>query len=84
MEYKIIFEKSVLKELQKIDNTFSKRILNLIKTELAFNPGKDKALTGNHKGLFSYRIGDYRVIYKIQPENLLILRIGHRKDIYKK
>ena len=84
MEYKIVFEKSVLKELKNIDYNFSKRIVNQVKYDLAFNPGKDKALTGNHKGLFSYRVGDYRVIYKIEQESLLILRIGHRKDIYKR
>ena len=45
---------------------------------------KGKELTGNYKGLLSYRIGNYRIIYTVlRDKTVLILRIGHRKDIYK-
>ncbi|MDO4198675.1 MAG: type II toxin-antitoxin system RelE/ParE family toxin [Erysipelotrichaceae bacterium] len=45
-----------------------------------------KALTGNLKGLWRYRIGDYRLICRIEDEKLVILalNIGHRKEIYRK
>lgn len=48
------------------------------------NPDIGKQLTGTLKGLRSLRIGDYRVIYKKEIENLiiLILAVGHRKNIY--
>lgn len=43
-----------------------------------------KALHGNLEGLWRYRIGDYRLIAKIEDDKIviLLLRIGHRKDIY--
>ena len=85
MAYKITYKSSVEKDLRKIDKPQVIRILDKIENELAKNSGKDKELSGEFKGLFSYRIGDYRVIYTIlqKRETILILRIGHRKEIYK-
>jgi mRNA interferase RelE/StbE len=85
LTYKKTYKSSVEKDLRKIDKPQVIRILDKIENELAKNPGKDKELTGELKGLYSYRIGDYRVIYTIlqKRETILILRIGHRKEIYK-
>ena len=46
---------------------------------------KGKALVGNKLGLWRYRIGDYRLICKIEDEKLIILAlaIAHRRDVYK-
>ena len=43
-----------------------------------------KPLSANLSGLYSYRFGDYRIIYKtmIPKQQILVLYIGHRKDIY--
>ncbi len=85
MTYKITYKSSLEKDLRKIDKPQVIRILDKIENEFAKNPGKDKELTGEFKGLYSYRIGDYRVVYTIlqKRETILILRIGHRKEIYK-
>ena len=69
-----------------LDNTyFGKDALNLIEDiDKSFKHGKQgKALKGDHKGLFSLRIGTYRIIYTYNSNNILILKIGHRKDVYK-
>lgn len=44
-----------------------------------------KALTGQFKGLWRYRLGNYRLICDIQDDKLIILalEVGHRKSIYK-
>ncbi|MBQ1888731.1 MAG: type II toxin-antitoxin system RelE/ParE family toxin [Firmicutes bacterium] len=44
-----------------------------------------KALTADLAGLWRYRIGDYRLICRIEDEILVILAlsVGHRRDIYK-
>jgi mRNA interferase RelE/StbE len=39
----------------------------------------DKAL-----GQYRYRIGDYRIIFDIEKDNIIILRIGHRREIYRR
>ena len=45
-----------------------------------------KALKGPYKGLYRFRVGDYRVICDIQQERVvvLVLDAGHRKDVYKR
>lgn len=84
MACNISYKKSVSKDLNKIDKNQCKRILNKIEKELSEHPAKGKKLTGNYKGLISYRIGEYRVIYSIISDNkILILRIAHRKEVYK-
>ncbi len=47
---------------------------------------KGKALQGDLKGLWSYRVGNYRLIAQIKDAELviLIIELGHRKGIYKK
>ncbi len=82
MAYSVKFKASVRKDLRKIDRKEAKRILDSIETNLACNPGKGTQLTGEYSGLYKYRIGNYRVIYEILLDSILVLRIGHRKDVY--
>ena len=53
--------------------------------ELRMNPFQGKALKGEFVGRYSYRVGSYRVIYKMFKGELLIyvIDIGHRRDIYR-
>ena len=41
-------------------------------------------LTDPSLGTYRFRIGDYRVIFDIEGEEIVVLRVGHRKDIYRK
>lgn len=85
--FEVIYTKDSIKDLGKLDNYTRKQIKkwiekNLIGTE---NPReKGKALTGNKKGQWRYRIGDYRLICLIEDDKLLIIAIavGHRREIY--
>ncbi|MFW6139420.1 MAG: type II toxin-antitoxin system RelE family toxin [Spirochaetota bacterium] len=83
MEYNIAYKSSVKKDLKKIDKNESLRILHAIEDVLKKDPFKGKELKGEYEGLFSYRIGDYRIIYTILGSTIIILRISHRKDAYK-
>jgi mRNA interferase RelE/StbE len=48
-------------------------------------PGhKDTALSGEFTGLYRLRIGEYRVVYGRTEDGYLILRMGHRRDVYRK
>jgi len=84
LTYNINYKNSVSKDFGRIDRKKCKRVVNKIEEELSRYPEKGKRLTDNYKGLISYRIGEYRVIYSIMPDNnILILRIAHRKEVYK-
>lgn len=83
MVYKIEYKSSVSKDLKKLDKKVTKRILNELEKNLGENPNIGVPLSGQFKGLFKYRVGDYRIIYAKTIRGVLILRIGHRSKIYK-
>lgn len=89
MKYKILFDKNADKQLKKIDKTQQRIIINwIIKNLENTNDPRvfGKALKGNLKDYWRYRVGDYRIIAEINDAEvkILIIEIGHRKDIYKK
>ena len=87
MKYKVEYLSSVVKTLEKMDK-YTKRIIlewiekNLVDCEDPRVHGKP--LTANRVGQWRYRVGDYRIITKIEDNRLVILviAIGHRRDIY--
>ena len=83
MSYKISFKSSVERDLKRIDKKSAKKILDKIEKELPKSTVKHPSLTGKFSGLKKYRIGDYRIIYTILDDTILILRIAHRKEAYK-
>ncbi len=83
---KIEYTETARKQLKKLDKTKQKRILDYMdEVALLENPrSRGKALVENMRGLWRYRVGDYRVICEIQDAKIIIsvLKIGHRKNIY--
>lgn len=83
MTYKIGFKKSVGRDLKKIDREQAERILDKIEKTLLDTPEEHPQLTGKFAGLRKFRVGDYRVIFTILDETVLVLRISHRKSSYR-
>ena len=83
MNYKIAFKKSVSRDLKKIDKEQVEKILNKIEGELPQKAEILPTLTGNFSGLRKFRVGNFRVIFSIIGDTALILRIQHRKEVYK-
>jgi mRNA interferase RelE/StbE len=84
LAYNILYKKSVQRDLKKLSKAEAHRVLNHIEEELSKNADTYPLLKGQFAGLRKYRMGDYRVIYVILGDDVLVLRIGHRKDVYKK
>ncbi len=87
MKYKLTTTAKFDKEYKKLDKYTQKLIKNWTKNNIenCENPKLyGKALQGNKKGLWRYRIGDYRMICIIKDNELIILAItiGHRREIY--
>ena len=90
MAWKIEIDPTADHELSKLDRQAAKRIIKFLHKRIA--PLEDpriigEALKGSHLGDFwKYRVGDYRVIVHIEDDVLLVLvlRVGHRKSVYKK
>lgn len=85
MSYSIVFVPSAQRSLQQIEKRDQKRIVARIDAlaEDPYPPGARKLSGGTAE--FRIRIGDYRVIYSVNDVEILVvvIRIGHRKDVYR-
>ena len=89
MAWKIEFERAAQKELEKLDKPVARRILRFLYQRVAKldNPRKiGERLQGTLSEFWRYRVGDYRVICSLENDRLavLVLRIGHRREVYKR
>jgi mRNA interferase RelE/StbE len=82
LAYSLRYDRKVLKDLQAIDKSEAKRIVEKIESYLIHNPGADKKLKGTLATFYSYRVGSYRVIYEIEGHTLIVVRISHRRQVY--
>lgn len=83
MAYNVVYKKSVKRDLKSLSKAEANHILDQIEEELSKKPESYPTLKGQFAGLRKYRIGDYRIIYAILGNDVLILRTGHKKDVYK-
>jgi mRNA interferase RelE/StbE len=83
--YRLEFARSIRRDLKKIEKKEVRGILSAIES-LAGNPRPARAKKLTNQELFRIRIGNYRVIYEIHDDRLvvLVLKVGHRKDVYRK
>ena len=87
MSYKLVLSNRARKQLKKMDRLVSVMLLDelLNKYDGLENPSPHgKALKGELKKYWRYRIGNYRIICDIQDDKMIVLalEIGHRKEIY--
>ena len=87
MSYKLVLSNRARKQLKKMDRLVSVMLLDdlLNKYDGLENPRQHgKALKGELKKYWRYRIGNYRIICDIQDDKMIVLalEIGHRKEIY--
>jgi mRNA-degrading endonuclease RelE of RelBE toxin-antitoxin system len=79
---RILYKSSVRHDLKKVARIDQGRILRQIREILAANPKSGDPLHGEFEGLFKLRVGDYRVVYALVGEGVLVLRIRHRSKAY--
>ncbi len=86
MKYRIEVKRSAAKALKKISKPDQKRISKKIDNLAENLPNPDTTKMKGNNPFHKIRVGDYRIVYEIQDDILLILiiKIGHRKDIYRK
>ena len=81
--YKIIITERAVKDIEKLDIKTKKRIGTKLK-HYSKEPFKYATkLINTSIGTYRFRIGNYRVVFDIDEDKIIILRVGHRKDIYK-
>ena len=85
--FRIEFSQLAAKETEKIfrsDKKLYSRLMAAVE-DLTLNPFQGKRLKGKLSGDYSLRIGDYRLIYTVHQQKLIIyiIDLGHRREIYR-
>ena len=83
MAYRIVYKSSVKRDLKRLRKDVARRVLDQLEADLSDDPERSPALKGEFAGLRKYRVGNCRVIFAILGDDVLVLRIGHRKDVYR-
>lgn len=83
MKYTLVYTKRAVEDIEKLD-TLAKKRIGIKILELQNSPiEKSRKLFNSKLGSYRYRIGDYRIIFDLDGIRVVILRVGHRKEIYR-
>ena len=80
---KFIWPDSARSELRAIDRETAVRILHGLTEYFESGKGDLKGLAGEWQGYFRLRIGDYRIVMAIAPDEITIIRVRHRSESYR-
>jgi mRNA interferase RelE/StbE len=86
MAYIVEFAPAARRQLKKLDRPVQKRVLKRVeKLENQPRPKMAETLKGTTETVYRVREGDYRIIYTIEDDRLIVLvvRIGHRSEVYR-
>lgn len=90
MDYRLVYTKSAEKDLDGIDKNQAIKILLKVNDFLRLQDPlvKAKKLKGFELDTYRFRVGDYRVVFRLDKESgkivvLIVLKIAHRKDVYR-
>ena len=88
MAWRVEWEDEAVKELKKLDARAQRNIVRFLREKIAVEDDPRRfgdPLRKDLKGLWKYRIGDYRIICSIEDKTVMVLvvRLGHRRSVYK-
>jgi len=82
MTYEVEFKPRAIKDLQSLSQAAAERIVEKIEAMRVDLAGDVKRLT-NFSPEYRLRVGDYRVLFEIETDKVIIYRVRHRSDAYK-
>ena len=84
MNYKIVFTKRAMRDISKLEPEIKEKIGDALKRYGEDPLNHAMKMVDPSLGSYRFRIGDYRVIFDIEGDEIIVLRVGHRKEIYRK
>lgn len=85
MTFALLYHPEVSDDIARLDERLKKRIKSAIENRLTTAPHQyGEPLRKTLKGYWKLRVGDYRVVFKIVEQDVRVLGIGHRKEVYEK
>lgn len=79
----LVITQEARRHIEKLDLVIRKRILKKLPVLVADPIGKSRRLVNFKGGEYRFRVGDYRVVFDIHGENIEVLKVMHRREVYK-
>ena len=83
MGYQLVYTRRAVKDIQRLDHTVKQRLKTVLEKYREDPLRFAHKLTNPALGTYRFRVGGHRVIFDLEGDTLIILRVGHRKDIYR-
>jgi mRNA interferase RelE/StbE len=84
VKYRILYTQRAVKDISKLDPEVKGRIKKAMEKYSEIPLSYSKKLADTSLGTYRFRVGDYRIIFDIENNDLVVLRIGHRREIYRR
>jgi mRNA interferase RelE/StbE len=86
--WRVEFDRAAARELRALGTDAERRLLRYLRERIAVSKDPRRlghALTGDRKGLWRYRVGDYRIVAAIEDDRfvVLVVTVGHRSEVYR-
>jgi len=86
--WRVEFHRAAVSDLRKLGPDGERRVLRYLRERIASSNDPRRfghALTGDRKGLWRYRVGDYRIVASIEDDRfvVLVVTVGHRRQVYR-
>jgi mRNA interferase RelE/StbE len=86
--WRVEFDRAAARDLRKLGAEAETRVLNFLRQRIAGSADPRRlgsALAGDLKGLWRYRVGDYRIVAAIEDDHfvVLVVAVGHRREVYR-
>ena len=84
MSYDLVYTQRSIRDIEKLDPKIKKRIGKVLLRYKEEPLRYAEKLSDSKLGTYRFRIGDYRIIFDIEDNEIVVLRVGNRKEIYKR
>ena len=84
MKYRLVYTHRAIRDIDALDRSIKQRIGKTLVRYESDPLQRAEPLKQSELGSHRFRIGDYRVVFDIEGDEIVILRVGHRRDIYRR
>ena len=86
--WRVEFHRAAVRDLRKLGAGGESRVLRYLRERITGSGDPRRfghALSGDRKGLWRYRVGDYRIVAAIEDDRfvVLVVTVGHRREVYR-
>jgi mRNA interferase RelE/StbE len=84
VKYRTVYTHRAIKDIRRLEPKIKNRIGKTLWRNQQDPLKYAETITESKLGSYRFRIGDYRVIFDLEDDEIVVLRVGHRRDIYRK